>query len=244
MNIVMHCLGLPFNGETPYTQSLGGSETACWAMAREMVKLGHQVTVFTLGEPGEFEGVVYANAGPITDTEPLGAEFHHYATNAPIDALVIQRHPAAFNLRYNSKLNFQWLHDIASKEHAPYVGGSLWQVDGIFTVSEYHRRQVIKAYDLPEDAVIATQNGLNLDWFEEPSGERHPHTLLYSSRPERGLEHLVKPGGIMDRLKEARPDIDFTLGICHYVDPPQAQGWRGTIRVSMALWRPVVTAAC
>jgi hypothetical protein len=42
-------------------------------------------------------------------------------------------------------------------------------------------------------------------------------TLLYSSRPERGLENLVQPGGIMEQLAERAPHIK--LKVCGYKHP-------------------------
>ncbi len=39
-----------------------------------------------------------------------------------------------------------------------------------------------------------------------------PFILLYQSRPERGLEHLVRPGGIMDRCRE----LPIHLVVCGY----------------------------
>jgi len=221
LDIVLYCGGMPFNGETAYKGSLGGSETACWAVARELAAAGQRVKVFTHGESGIFEGVTYANAGPPTQEAPLGAQFHFFAEQHPTDVLVIQRHPAAYSRIYNAKVRWMWLHDIAIKLHGPMVAGTAWQVDRVLTVSDYHRRQVIQDYGLRPELVTATRNGLHLDWFSGVQGEREPRTLLYSSRPERGLEHLVRPDGIMDRLQKVAPG-KFRLVVCHYQDPPQA----------------------
>ena len=43
-------------------------------------------------------------------------------------------------------------------------------------------------------------------------------SLIYSSRPERGLEHHVRPGGIMERLWEI--DKRFRLYVCNYDNNP------------------------
>jgi hypothetical protein len=58
--ICIHCGGLPFNGETiPSGKSLGGSESAAYFMAKELVKLGHKVVVFTnMPKPGKWDGVI------------------------------------------------------------------------------------------------------------------------------------------------------------------------------------------
>ena len=43
-NILMHVGGMPFNGDTiPSGQSLGGSESAAYYLAKALVKRGHRI---------------------------------------------------------------------------------------------------------------------------------------------------------------------------------------------------------
>ena len=70
MYIVMHCGGLPFNGKTIEESSLGGSETAAYYMAKELVTIGHTVIIFTNAQTvGKFDGVKYEWVGEITEHE-------------------------------------------------------------------------------------------------------------------------------------------------------------------------------
>jgi len=97
-------------------------------------------------------------------------------------------------------------------------------------------------YGLNPDKVHAIQNGVDLSLFEVELADRneimysgfhktfsvaHPKrtaqvqtefrnkvNLLYTSRPERGLEHLVCPNGIMERL--AKIDPKYHLYVCGY----------------------------
>ncbi len=222
MRIIFHCGGMPFNGDTPNHSSLGGSETACWAIARELAKRDHSVTVFTNGEPGKFDGVTYENCGQATERSPLGESFHFYAENAPCDVLVIQRNPTGFASRFASKINILWTHDLGLKRYQSQLMGTLWNVDEIFTVSEWHAEQLRKVYDLPENAVWPTTNGIyGADFAQNPitsddthrvvTGLKSKKILTFSHRPERGLEHLVREGGIMERLGD-----EFHLIACHY----------------------------
>ena len=58
MYIVLHVGGLPFNGDTIKRESLGGSETAGYYMAKELAAQGHSVTIFTNSpDEGVFDGV-------------------------------------------------------------------------------------------------------------------------------------------------------------------------------------------
>lgn len=215
MYFVMHCGGIPFNGDTIKTKSLGGSESAAYYMARELAAMGHSVILFTNErDTGTFDGVKYEWLGEVSDDLPLGDRFSFYAENTPHDVCIIQRHPRAFERKLASKQNFWWLHDLALYRFKDQVIGQMWNVDKVLCVSEYHKQQVMKVYGLPPEIVSVVNNGIDPALYEcapmklDPS-KRH---LFYSSRPERGLIHLVKSGGIMEQLI----DTDVHLHVCGY----------------------------
>ncbi len=220
MFIAMHCAGMPFNGDTiPSGQSLGGSESAAYYMARELVKLGHIVTLFTahkhVNQSGQvvgqwWDGVLYEWMGEPNKDAPLGDRFHA-VMQAPWDVVIVQRHPQAFERPVNSKLNIWWLHDLALYASAPFIQKQLVNIDKILTVSEWHKNQVSTVYDIPKDAIVATKNGVDYSLFDGIDGSnREPRSLFYMARPERGLENLVGPGGIMEMLN------DCHLYVCGY----------------------------
>jgi len=230
MFIVIHCMGLPFNGETIKTKSLGGSETAAYYVAKELAAKGNKVTMFTNSqEEGEWDGVKYVFAGNSTEQQPLGDRFHFYAENTPHDVLIIQRYPAAFQYNWAAKMKFWWVHDLAQVRSQPQIASNLWNIDGILTVSDMHKQQYVEVYGLNPDIIYPIQNGVDLSLFEKdltkedavyftfPENEldsKEKTKLLYSSRPERGLAHLVKPDGIMEKL--AAIDSKYHLYVCAY----------------------------
>ncbi len=224
MDIVLHSLGMPFNGETIYKQSLGGSETAAYYQARELAKRGHRVSIFTDSkEEGDFEGVKYCWAGPISQAAPLGENFEFYAMNTPHDVLIIQRHPLAFHKKYQSKINIWQLHDLAHYRAAGQMMHGLFQIDAVTCVSSWHKEQVKKVYGIRDEILAVVPNGVDeslylgdeylFAWDEAKYAhisalmESKKFLLLYQSRPERGLEHLVRPGGIMDRLQDTNAHL-------------------------------------
>ncbi|MCH8884240.1 MAG: methyltransferase domain-containing protein, partial [SAR324 cluster bacterium] len=234
MNIVFYVPGMPFNGETiagssncedrsPSTgsgQSLGGSESAGYYLAREMARRGHSVTAFTQiagHEAGEWEGVRYVPIGPLSREYPFGAEFQRYAGSVPHDVLIGQRVPALFSQTYQSKLNFWWTHDLALRRYLPRIGAQIWNLDGIFAVSRFHKAQVAEVYGIKPEIVHVLRNGIDHALFDrsrDPEAKQAGKKLVYSHRPERGLEHLVRPGGIMAGLAERDPAI--RLQVCGY----------------------------
>lgn len=218
MFIVMHCGGMPFNGKTIEESSLGGSETAAYYVAKELAAAGHRVTIFTNSEDGGvFDGVKYEWAGVISEAAPLGDRFTFYAENTPHDINIIQRHPRAYELKWASKLNFWWLHDLALVRSKAHAIEHLWNVDKILCVSQWHKEQVCKVWGIENDAVTVMNNGVDLSLFSGefvktlPEGRK---SLLYSSRPERGLLNLLCKDGIMEKLQTEMPEAH--LYICAY----------------------------
>lgn len=217
MDYVIHARGLPFNGETVSKQSLGGSESAAYYIARELAARGHRVTVFSSSqEEGVWDGVTYVFHGNVTQVSPLGERFDFYAVNTPHDVLVVQRYPEAFAKRYASKVNVWQLHDLGLFRQAAAVAPNLWGIDLVTTVSAWQSQQVREVYGINPRVMRVVPNGVDPELYDKA---RHATTLcdaaklaadvgfnedkmtmLYQSRPERGLEHLLRPGGIMDRL--------------------------------------------
>ncbi len=221
MFIVMHCGGIPFNGDTLKTKSLGGSETAAYYVAKELVKLGHSVTLFTNSQDtGKFDGVKYEWMGDISEAAPLGNRFTFYAENTLHDICIIQRSLHAFERKWASKINLWWLHDLSFVRQKVAVQAQMWNVDRIMCVSEWHKAQVVKAWGVDKDSVAVLRNGVDLELFSGEidfvvkSENETQKPLLYSSRPERGLIHLVGEGGIMEKLAVVAPD--YHLYVCGY----------------------------
>ena len=195
MFLTIYAAGMPFNGNTiPSGKSLGGSESAAYYMAKELCRLGHTITVFTTEkETGIWDDVRYEWIGEVSKKFPLGHRYV-YASQSPVDVTIFQRHPLAFAFPPNSKLNVWWLHDLALGRNVPHIQKSLLNTDYIFTVSEFHKNQVAEVYGVDPDYIYATKNGMDYSetrpcrLFED----RKQKTLLFASRPERGLENVIK----------------------------------------------------
>lgn len=221
MYIVIHCGGMPFNGETINTKSLGGSETAAYYLAKEMAAKGHHVTMFTNSqEEGTFDKVTYHWAGNVDQNTPFGSRFQFWVSNNPHDVLIVQRNPSAFSQKWASKMNILWLHDLALYRQKATAVGCSWNINQVWTVSDFHKKQIQDVYDYSERTVKVIRNGVDYKLYSDDV-KRFPvvHgkdkiSMVYSSRPERGLEHLVKKGGIMEKLLEEGDR--FHLYVCGY----------------------------
>ena len=231
MNILLHCSGMPFNGNTIKHSSLGGSETSAYYLAKNLVKQGNRVIMFTNcadEDAGEFDGVTYLPCGKTTQDMPLGTQFHAYAMNTPHDVCIIQRHPLAFNYQWASKVNIWWVHDLATVSLKQTAVQHLWNINAIWCVSEYHKKQYKEVYNINPEIIHVVRNGVDSEVIKAIRDEAidigtgsgidktifevaDKKLMLYSSRPERGLEHLVAPNGIMERLGD-----DYMLLVCNY----------------------------
>lgn len=237
LKIVINCMGMPFNGDTMSNGTIGGSETAAHHVARQLAKEGNEVRLFTnttesTHEDFEEGSLTYLPAGDLTEQTPLGHAFDFYASNTPHDLLIIQRHKSAFHKPYAAKMKLLWLHDLGLHRDTKAIAQSGLFMDGVLVVSEYHKKQICKVYQLPEAFVHVLPNGVDTETVKKatpvaldsvaPKGKR----LIYLSRPERGLDHLLKAGGIMEQMP------DYHLFICTYNNvAPQMKDYYET------LWR-------
>lgn len=214
LDIVLAVPGLPFNGNTVAKQSLGGSETAGYYLARELASLGHRVTMFTNGEPGVFDDVTYLSL----------AAFRSYAAFTQHDLCVVQRAPQMFAPRLASKLNWLWCHDLALLRQEQEIKAPLWNVDRVLVVSEFMKKQYQDVYRMPEALLMQTRNGVDLELVSRqlsaPSDfglnlKHNPKRLVFSARPERGLDVMLEC--IMPEILKRVPDAK--LALCAYDNP-------------------------
>lgn len=219
MDIVMVIPGMAFSGGSLKRHSLGGSETAAICMARELQKLGNTVHVFCdcdkvhTGGPGEYDGVLYK---PLEQAQGWLASCDH-------DVLISQRNPLAFSIKSRSKLNVLWNHDLAMKPNRQALHSTLWNIDYITGLSKFHIDQQVDVLKLDgfkdKELMWQTRNGIDLKEFSFDTNNKKPKQLMFSSRPERGLENLVRPDGIMEKLYKIDPEIHLVVaGYDHTVD--------------------------
>ena len=211
LRIVMWAGGMPFDGDTVLSESLGGSESAAYYLAKELGRRGHAVFVFTskpMPAPMVRGNVVYLWHGEVSQESPMGSAFEQYALNTPHDVLIAQRVPYAFNKHWASKINVWQLHDLALHRGSNSMLGGMYQVDAVTCVSDWHAKQVREVWNINPEVLRVVPNGVDPDLYAGPVDDEVPlpqgkFILLYQSRPERGLANLLKPGGIMEKLHNA-----------------------------------------
>jgi len=180
---------------------IGGSETAVVHMARELRKLGHQVTVISDCQhlAGNYDSVEYLDFRTI-DARPKMTP----------DIFVSSRQPQIFRARHKleGKAHILWVHDIHCGKPDVGMESDLLSADRIFCLSKWHREFFIKVYNhLAPSNVAVTRNGIDLARYaKEPVKEGNK--LVFSSSPNRGLDRLLL---LFPRIRSQVPDAELHL---------------------------------
>jgi len=159
---------------------LGGSEIAAINMSRELASLGHDVRVFNrCAEPGTYDNVIWDHFD----------NFDQYEKENDIDVLIVSRLPEFRFVNPKTKVLF-WAHDL---NYYNRITTTNWQYfDKFLVLSRYHHKFFSTCYPfIPQDSFDTIPNGINLERFENKDVKRQKKKIIYSSNPDRGLEHLL-----------------------------------------------------
>jgi 2-polyprenyl-3-methyl-5-hydroxy-6-metoxy-1,4-benzoquinol methylase/glycosyltransferase involved in cell wall biosynthesis len=150
----------------------------------------------------------------------LGEYAHAFIESTYHDALIIQRATGVLRTPIAAKTSFLWLHDLALIRQIPGLRQDLYQYDGMLSVSSWHRDQIAEVWEVSKDHITVVPNSVDRSLYDVPpkvvSGGLK---LFYQSRPERGIDYLIAPGGIMERLLKRRPESH--LYVAGYDNSPE-----------------------
>jgi len=194
-NIVIATLGLEFSGNTLEKQALGGSETAVIYVAKELVKLGHDVRVINnCSEEGIFEGVQYK------DIKNWNVTWQYI----DCDIFICSRFFDLGRAKINSKLNILWNHDVCSIPDQ--LMSSIWNYDYMYCLSEYHKKDYLTKLTDLEKIIKLNSNGVDFSICQKLPKK---HKIMFTSRPERGLLKALS-------LYEQYGDKELEFLSCNY----------------------------
>lgn len=181
LEISLIVMGMEMNHDTLATKSLGGSETAGICMAEELAALGHDVSLFcNTTKEGIHNGVNWIHHNKLQG----------YLDYCSCDVTINQRIPELYQRDNKSKINILWNHDVAVKSRRSAFTGSLWNIDEVWALSDFHINQQAKIYQTDKKLFWKTRNGITK---KEVEGDikRNRKRLVYTNRPERGLDNLL-----------------------------------------------------
>ncbi|MBE9565332.1 MAG: glycosyltransferase, partial [Proteobacteria bacterium] len=143
-------------------------------------------------------------------------DFPAFVESESCDVFICCRHLRGLTAPVRAKVNLVWNHDIITKEAARQLKSLMYKVDRLLVLSQFHKSQFQRHLSLPEGRYLVTRNGVDLDLIDEAIAgvARDSNRLLYTSRPERGLDLLLE---MWPELKRRRPELK--LAIAHYENP-------------------------
>jgi glycosyltransferase involved in cell wall biosynthesis len=212
VKLAIYNRGIPFNGTTPRTRPLGGSETSIVHMARELAGLGHDVTAYVNVELNDASPAEGSDSGERIFDGVLYRHYHRFFADygsTPWDVVISFRSFDPFLLGRIAPRMIFWCGDACDQpalknfEH-PALQQS---IDLILCVSNWHRTSFIEQFDLPPDKVVATRNGFSPE-FVPPPQPRSWDRCAYSSTPFRGLEVLLR---MFPRMRERTPSLTLDV---------------------------------
>ncbi len=180
-------------------KAVGGSETALMAIARELSRLGRRVIVFNSTQEVSFhDGVEYRN---LVDFFLL----NHW-NRTPF--FISSRVPMPFRAGLNAGRTIFWVHDDCLADYIREENLSDLPVDTIFTVSRWQAEAYAEHFGIPRDRFHVTRNGIDLTFFPREPLSRDRKKLVYTSRPDRGLDVLLD---LFPKIREKEPEAELHI---------------------------------
>ena len=197
----------------------GGSEWQCCTLARELVALGHDVTVRNRCGVHEdfYEGVKY-----------LDFTKHSLPTKKDkIDVYCSQRDPSVLKGTRIAPVQIILSHDIPSSSHYPTQDeikqGALDNTDIVMCLNEYHKNLMLE-WGTPPEKVKVCPIAIDVSDFTDDV-DRVMGRCIYCSCPDRGLEVLLEKWvEIHKRCKWATLQIAWNIPIIRPFYPYAKEG--------------------
>jgi glycosyltransferase involved in cell wall biosynthesis len=219
--------GMSYDGGTLNRRGLGGSESAVILVAKELQKIGFNVTVFNGcneddSMPGVYDGVSYR---PISDIETDPCNFDVVVSSRTIMPFVTdefyslhintaRQYPYQMfkRLRENAKFKVFWMHDTFSWgddtiEDLVLTGA----VDEIWCLSDFHSMYVMNCnhggrarnYEVLRKHMWITRNGIRKYFDTVDLAKKDPNLFFFNANMSKGLGALLRL--IWPKLKQAIP---------------------------------------
>lgn len=214
MNIIfIDPIDFDYDVGTPFTQPLGGSQSALCYLAVQLAARGHHVTVYaSMPSPVVVRGVTCRPNRDIQREHLQQPADAIVLLNGPVDlAITIRQHLTArtplllWTQHAPNEQAMDGLRDPALRK--------LW--DGIVCISTWHREAMLRAFDLDPARVALVPNAIGPFFSrlfssadELRAAKSGPPVLAYTSTPFRGLDVLL---AAFPAIRRHHPDAQLRV---------------------------------
>ena len=205
-NIVGIYLG---DGPTEYwdeTTVNGGSENWALEISYQFAKNGFNVFLFGLFKNEHtFNGVNFIPYEKYKNICVV-AEFDYFICSRRVDCIIQE---------LKAKHIYLMLHECGI--YGVQKGGKIPNFDRIekvFVLSEFHKKWLMKAFNVPEYKIYKTFNGIDQTLYENVEFEDKKNLMIWSSVQKRGLKFFIDR--VYPKIKEEVPD--FKVKVCSYTE--------------------------
>lgn len=193
------------------TQGFGGSEEAVIHMARELSKIGWNVTVYNnCGHKPVYEPFnIQLESGITTGRVITYLPFWEFNYRDKQDVVILWRWAKPLDAEINAPKIFLDLHDVIPE--GELTEKRLNKVSKIFVKSQFHRSLFPNT---PDEKFAIVPNGLEI--YKDDSIKKDPYLIINTSSPDRSMDVLPK---LFTEVKKRIPQA--RLQWCY--------GWEGFI---------------
>jgi len=230
-------VGMAYDGDTLNRKGMGGSESAVILNAKELAKIGFDVTVFNGcdeddNNPGIYDGVTYR---PLKDIIGLKETYDVVISSRVVYPFIAEpwyNYPQTTNrkidyrhfehIRKTAKLKVFWMHDTfcwGDDILEQLVVSSC--IDEIWTLSDFHAMYVmtcshpnLRNFEVLRRKMWTTRNGMVKYFDTVDLDTKDPNKFIFNANMSKGLDPLLNT--IWPRVKARLPAARLTVIGGHY----------------------------
>jgi len=180
LKILLFDNGLPFDLNTPYNKSLGGSETSILLLAKGLAKLNHQVVLLSNINYKEKESNIILD------------NFNNFNSYAKLSNIIIfNRSIPKEVMNHLDKKLFYLSHDAYDQSNIKWLmnNNSENLLTKIICVSNWQKDTFIKYLNVDPNKLEVLGNPIDYSLYSGHT-ERNPNKLIFASIPFKGLDFL------------------------------------------------------
>jgi glycosyltransferase involved in cell wall biosynthesis len=143
-------------------------------------------------------------------------ELSKVINETPFHTLIVSRYISFYEMFQNCSFyqSFIWAHDILLLPYGSNINENQilkkWDkyINGCICLTEWHRNLFMEKYSILAEKITLINNGLDLDSFKANTNNKIKNKFIYTSRPDRGLNNLLK---LWPQILEKIPDAILTI---------------------------------